>query len=228
MLLVVRRPRGTGLLVVAGLVFPVLYTVSTYTWLNTEPRYLSFFWPVVALLVAVAAQTPLRTSLIVVASLALAIAGLARIEHGDLAAQHADGAAVPADLRPLLATLRAHRIDRVYANYWIAFPITFESRERIIAATVNDLSGQRYRVRDDRLVPIVGTNAGSNGRYPAYAREVAASRDVAHVFVAGARGASRCDRVSSARLPAAQIRRLHVYLPPPSGGAGPGSRAGTT
>jgi hypothetical protein len=41
---------------------------------------------------------------------------------------------VPADIDPVLETLDRHHIRHVLANYWIAYRITFESDERIIAS----------------------------------------------------------------------------------------------
>jgi 4-amino-4-deoxy-L-arabinose transferase-like glycosyltransferase len=189
--LLVRRPRGTALFVIAALVFPVLYTLSSYTWLNEEPRYLSLFFPVLALLVATAATTPRRAAVLVACALALSVFGISRVEHSNLAAQEADGRPVPSDLRPLRSALTAHGVTRAYAGYWIAFPVTFESRERIVVATVDDLTQQRYRVRDGRVEPILGTGAGSEGRYPPYNRTVARARNAAHIFVSGASGEER-------------------------------------
>ena len=109
--------------------------------------------------------------MLVAATVALAGAGIARIEHGDLTAQRADGVSVPADLRPLLATLRAARVDRVYANYWIAFPVAFESRERIVAATVAELSSSATASLPGGSCRFAGTSARSEGRYPPYTRD---------------------------------------------------------
>ena len=98
-----------------------------------------------------------------------------------LTTQYADGAPVPANFGPLLRALQRRGINRVYANYWVANRITFESGERIIAATVAD--EQQYVVRAGRVVP-TPTATGSEGRYPKFDHEVAASRNAALVFVA--------------------------------------------
>jgi 4-amino-4-deoxy-L-arabinose transferase-like glycosyltransferase len=213
--LILRRRQGTGLFVLAALVFPVLYTVSSYTWLNEEPRYLSLFLPVLALLVATAATTALRASLIVACALALSIFGISRVERGNLAAQEVDGHPVPSDLRPLRAALEAHGITRAYAGYWIAFPLTFESREQVIVATVADLSQQRYHVVAGRVRPIVGRSAGSEGRYPPYNHTVEQAPRAAHVFVTGATGEERVRPLfltQGYRL--LRVGGFDVYLPP--------------
>ena len=163
------------------MIFPVVYTESSYTWLNTEPRYLTLVYPVLVLLLAYTATSWRRIAAIAVATLALACGGIAEMQHHNLTAQYADGAAVPGNFGPLLRALQRRGINRVYANYWVANRITFESGERIIAATV--AGKQPYVVRAGRVVP-TATGPGSEGRYPKFDRMVAASRDAAHVFVA--------------------------------------------
>ena len=41
---------------------------------------------------------------------------------------------VPRDLGPLISTLDRLDLDRVYAEYWLAYRLSFDSEERIIAA----------------------------------------------------------------------------------------------
>ena len=213
--LLVGRPRGLGLVLLTALVFPLFYAASTFTWLNTEPRYLAFAYPVLALLVAYAARPGAAAVAIVVAAVALSVGGAAAMVHRNLMAQHVDGVAVPAHFGPLIETLEQRGVNRVYASYWLAHRITFESRERIVAATVAELSGQRYRVTAGRVVPVPGKTNRSEGRYPRFNRLVARSRDAAHVFLAGApldTGLRRLFAREHYRLVAVQAFR--VYLPP--------------
>ena len=44
--------------------------------------------------------------------------------------------------KAIIRVLDEEKVDRVYADYWLAYPITFLSRERIIAAPY--LSWDRY------------------------------------------------------------------------------------
>ena len=207
-----RRPSGLGLPLLAALIFPILYTVSSYTWLNTEPRYLTFAYPVIVLLVASAATSTLRIAAIAVVTLGLAVGGIARMQSGNLTAQHADGVSVPGDFGPLLHSLELHGISRVYANYWVANRITFESGERIIAATVAD--GQQYVVRAGRVVP-TPTATGSEGRYPKFDHEVAGSRDAALVFVAnGDREPSATSLLLARRYRPFRVAGFEVFQAP--------------
>lgn len=210
--LIWKRPVGLDLLLLTALIFPVLYTVSPYTSLNTEPRYATLAYPIFTLLLAYAASSRLRAAALVSVTLTLASAGVAEMQHHNLGASRADGAKVPVDIRPLLRTLRVRGIDRVYANYWVSYRITFESRERIVAASANE---QRYGVRNGRVVPLTQGDPGSEGRYPKYYEMVAHSRRVANVFVAGEDSEPRTRRLlltHGYRL--IRSGSFDVYLPP--------------
>jgi 4-amino-4-deoxy-L-arabinose transferase-like glycosyltransferase len=50
--LLVRRPQGLGVVLLIVAFFPVFYFVSPYTWLQSEPRYLTLVVPLFALLLA--------------------------------------------------------------------------------------------------------------------------------------------------------------------------------
>ena len=101
----------------------------------------------------------------------------------------------PRDLRPLISTLGKLRLDRVYASYWVAYVLDFDTRERIIAVEnkfdrVSFVGGQAIPADD----PFV--------KYPPYEREVKAARQLVHRKLA-----------STARLePTARLRRLSGML----------------
>jgi len=214
-LLLARRPPRLGLPLLTALVFPLFYAASTFTWLNTEPRYVAFVYPMLALLVAYAARREAAAAAIVLVALALSVGGAAGMVHRNLMAQHADGQAVPADFGPLIRELRQRGVDRVYASYWLAHRITFESRERVVAATVAELSSQRYYADGGRVLPVPGKTSRSEGRYPKFNRLVAQSRDAAHVFLAGAPlgvGLRRLFAREHYRVLA--VDAFRVYLPP--------------
>jgi Dolichyl-phosphate-mannose-protein mannosyltransferase len=180
--LLIRRPPRLGLPLLAAALFPVFYAASPYTWLNLEPRYLTLIAPVIVLLVAYAASSTRRALAIFLVAGALSVSGLALMVRDDLAASHAGGVALPADFRPLLRVLDANGVRRVWATYWIAYRVTFESGERIVAA---EPGSDQYVVRHGRVVPVGESDIGSQGRYAPFQLEVAASRDVAHVFAVG-------------------------------------------
>jgi len=142
--LLVRRPRSVGPLLIVAAAFPFLYALSSYTYYFREPRYLVIVAPVSALLLGCLAVRRRATLLVVPVVLALSVAGLVRMERDGL---HAP-LALPRDLSPLLSVLEREHVDRVLANYWLAYRVTFESRERVIATSTGFVRYQPH----DRLV----------------------------------------------------------------------------
>jgi hypothetical protein len=55
---------------------------------------------------------------------------------------------VPADISPLIRLLDREHVTRLYANYWLAYRISFETRERIVATSYNFVRD----LKADRLV----------------------------------------------------------------------------
>ena len=61
------------------------------------------------------------------------------------------GVVNPRHYGPLVAELDRNSVDRVYADYWIAYRLAFETDERIIAAQ-SSMARRNLRVRDGRVV----------------------------------------------------------------------------
>jgi 4-amino-4-deoxy-L-arabinose transferase-like glycosyltransferase len=126
-----RAPLGVAALCVA--VFPFLHAVSPYAWVTDEPRYVVLLTPALALLLA----RPLRgvgAALALTGAAALSVGVLVSIDRSPEYEQRADGLFVPHDVGSLVAQLERRGIDRLYAHYWVAYLIDFESGERVIAA----------------------------------------------------------------------------------------------
>jgi hypothetical protein len=128
----VRRPTRLEPLLVVGVAFPFLYAASSFTFFVDEPRYLVFLAPVPALLVGAGLVRLGLIPAVVALGCAgtLSAVGLVQIEHQG----RYSPLRVPSDIQPVLDALEAHHVDHVLANYWIAYRITFESRERIVAS----------------------------------------------------------------------------------------------
>jgi 4-amino-4-deoxy-L-arabinose transferase-like glycosyltransferase len=168
-----RRRRKDVLLLyaVAGL-FPFLYAASPKTIVESEPRYAIVLSPCIVLLIAQIATTFTRAALL------LGLAGLVSVAvingMNTWGKGHPDPtSSTPRSLSPLIASLDRLAINRVFANYWIAYQLDFASRERIIAVEngFNRLVG-----RDAELLP----TSDPRVRYPPYQREVRAG---SHGFV---------------------------------------------
>jgi hypothetical protein len=174
-----RRRGRAGVLYTIAAAFPLLYAASSFTWLVEEPRYLVLLAPVLALLLARVGSAPWGAAALLAAVSALSVAGLARMDDGPRYELRTGGVAVPDDLGPLLATLRRDGVRTAFAGYWLAWRITFESREEIIATS----AGQTTYVR--RGGAVLAT-AEDSTRSKALSRRVRESARPAHVFVAGA------------------------------------------
>ena len=141
------RSRSREPLVVVAAAFPLLYAISSFTFFTEEPRYLVFLGPIVALLLGAALVRGGLT--VTVAGLAIAaalsLAGLVKLEQQKLYAPLAPDLRAPNELAPAIRVLEQNGVDRVLANYWIAYRITFETRERIIASSSGHWRYQPYR-----------------------------------------------------------------------------------
>jgi hypothetical protein len=178
--LLVRRPPQLAPLLAIVVIFPLFYFISPYTWLQSEPRYLTLVVPLFALLIAFAITTPLRASAVLASALALSVGGLLELDRHHVVAFRTEGVAVPANLDPVLDTLRAHHIGYAFASYWVAWPITFESDLHILGAKS---SYAHPFARDGRVYP--GDPPNDLGIDPTYYRDAGQHRNVAHVFVLG-------------------------------------------
>jgi hypothetical protein len=178
-LLVRRSPPLRPLLLIAAL-FPIFYFVSPYTWLGSEPRYLTLVMPVFALLIAYAATTWVRAAAVLAVAAALSFGGMAELERHHVAPVTSEGRPVPTSIQPVLAALRSHDVHYAFASYWVAWRITFESDVHIVGAKASYshpfASGHRVWPGDPK------NDRGIDSSYYALAER---HRDVAHVFILG-------------------------------------------
>jgi len=139
-----RRPALEPLLLTAAL-FPLLYALSKFTYYAAEPRYVVYLSPVLALLAGSALVTPLRAWVALAAALTLSVAGLVQMHREQLFQPLAQDVPVPSDLGGVIGLLEQEGENRVLANYWIAYRISFESAERVIATSTGFV---RYQPHD--------------------------------------------------------------------------------
>jgi hypothetical protein len=170
-----RPPRLAPVLLIVVL-FPVFYFISPYTWLQSEPRYLTLVVPLFALLLV--ARLPVVPVLAV--ALAFSAGGLVELQRHDVAAFSTEGVAVPAKLGPAIGVLRANHIGYAFGSYWVAWRISFESELHVVGAKASYV---HPFLRDGRVYPgDVPTDLGID---PRPYREAESHRNVAHVFVRG-------------------------------------------
>jgi hypothetical protein len=115
-------------------------------------------------------------------------------------------ATIPPDTGPVLRVLQRAGVKTAVADYWIAFVMDFQGRERVIAVPAP------YTGRD---------------RHPSWSERVGRDPRAAYVFVHGARAA----RQAQLRLPHAGYRRreaggFDVYVRFAAETAGAGTTSG--
>ena len=121
-----RGGRRTGLLALAVVAFPFLHAVFPTAWHVGEGRYGLFVAPFLALLVGLACRRfedrPIVLAGVVAVLAAASWYSLSRI-----------GVPAPVDVDDDLVVLEAAGVDRVWAEYWVAYRLSFESGERLVA-----------------------------------------------------------------------------------------------
>jgi len=158
----------------AVVAFPFLNALLPPASYVGEGRYTVFLAPWLAMALAAAALGWSRpgsrqVAVAALAGLTVAISAGGLLAMRGLTDPYAPDVRVPRSLAALEHSLEDRGLTRIYANYWLAYRITYETGERIVAAPTSD------------------------GRHPAYDRMVAAAGDarqpVAHVFLRGSRTA---------------------------------------
>ncbi len=187
------RHRDASILYFVVAVFPFVYALARMTsYITGWPQYTVIVTPVLAVLFAQLARTFSRAVAVLALAAAISAVGLHRMDSWIVIPQPV--ARAPRNLAPLITTLDRLRLDRVYADYWIAYLLDFDTNERIIGAE-STLDGLTFA--NGRAVPLPG-----GVRYVRYNREVAAAR---HGFV-------WFRRTPPARAVVAQLVR-HGYSP---------------
>ena len=198
------RDRAASLLYVVAAVFPFVYALAPQTLFSQEPRYLVVLSPVIVLLVAQLATSYWRGVAVLAVGLALSVATLNRMETY-LSEVPPQPPKAPRDLEPLVSRLDELGLDRVYADFWLSYRLTFDTGERIVAAQsklerVGLVNGEAIPSRH----PFI--------RYRPYEREVERSRHGFVFFRASlADGADRATGAPS-RARIAQLARFVAEL----------------
>jgi hypothetical protein len=114
---------------------PFLAAIPKATTVTFEPRYALIVVPFAALGLAALARS--RAAVVVIVALALAL-GVANVRHvlrfSDRYPQALD--LTPFDVQPLQTMLHQQGVNRLYADYWLAYPLTEGSHESIVASAL--------------------------------------------------------------------------------------------
>ena len=196
------RDRAASLLYVVAAVFPFVYALAPQTLFSQEPRYLLVLSPVVVLLLAQLATTYWRGVAVLGVALAISIATLDRMATY-LSEIPPQPPKAPRDLGPLIATLDDLGVDRVYADFWLSYRLTFDTDERIVAA----------QSKLERLGLVDGNVLAARhpfSRHRAYEREVEAAPRRGFVFFRESleKGADRTPGPASS----ARVEQLQAFV----------------
>jgi hypothetical protein len=177
--------RSVSILYTVAIVFPFVYALSTSTAAELgTPRFAVVLTPVLVLLVAQLASDWRRGAAILALACVVSVVTLQRTDawfrDTPRPITHADGLGprhiaqwVPRDLGPLVRRLDQLGLSYVYAEFWLAYRLNFDTKERILAA------GNGFRgviVENGQAVP----TTPEPDRYPPYTERV---RERRHGFV---------------------------------------------
>jgi hypothetical protein len=130
------RPPALRPVLLTIALYPLIFAALPTTYYYGEPRYLDFLWPLLALLAgwAVAAMPWLPARVLAVAGvLALTANGLSHMVRLEGPPGKPFEDISPRPVAPLVAELDRLGIDRAYADYWVAYRLTFATDDRIRA-----------------------------------------------------------------------------------------------
>jgi 4-amino-4-deoxy-L-arabinose transferase-like glycosyltransferase len=139
------RHRNSSILYFVAAVFPFVYVISPKTVFSLgTPRFIVVLSPVLVLLLSQLATRYLRAAAILALAGVISVVTLHRMDvwfRGALPpTTHEKGLGprhtvqwVPRDLSSLVSGLDTLGLDHVYADYWLAYRLDFDTRERIVA-----------------------------------------------------------------------------------------------
>ena len=140
------RHSNASLLYVVAAAFPFIYATAPKTALALgNPRYTTVLTPILALLLAQLATRYVSAIALIAVVCVVSVVTVSRMNdwfHGTpTPTTNAGGLGprhtvqwVPRNLNGLISTLTRLRLDHVYTDYWLAYRLDFDSKERILAA----------------------------------------------------------------------------------------------
>ena len=163
------RERRAAPFLLVILFVPLVVAVSRFADLWAEPRYALPAYSAIPLFTALAWRLRRRSRPLFAGVVALVLGvNVMSLATSDfrLALPTSAGASTQANRAELIDYLLARDLTRIYTEYWIGYPLAFESRERIIPAI----------------------RSGGFDRRQSYGHQVWITADPAFVFPAGALG----------------------------------------
>ncbi len=155
-----RRPAGMGLVLLFAAAYPFIHAISPLSQFVDEARYLVYLSPALALLGIAALRRGPAIGAAMAGALALTVIALGVLAEPPRAS--GGSVPIPASMTSLVRDLEQRGVHHAFGIYWIAYRLTFESREQVVAASTDTV------------------------RYPPFQDQVRSAGDVpAWVFAAG-------------------------------------------
>lgn len=129
--------RGPALILLVLLLVLPFVAVSRFANLWAEPRYALPIYaavPLVAAIIWAAGERRRVVSCLLAAGLLGVNVFSLLTSNYSLSLPTTAGASTTANRAELIRALQVRQIDRIYTDYWLAYPIAFESREQIVPA----------------------------------------------------------------------------------------------
>jgi hypothetical protein len=127
-------PRSAVLAAVVG--FPFLLAAFPNSWFVGEGRYLVFVGPFVAVVLGwLATRRPVAAVVAVAGLGVLGAVGLAAVRPGSTSPFTQGGVPVPVEVAPAVDALAALGDPPVWADYWVAMRLRYQSDDRVLAAS---------------------------------------------------------------------------------------------
>jgi 4-amino-4-deoxy-L-arabinose transferase-like glycosyltransferase len=182
------RFRELELIAVIAIAFPAIYAISPLTSAPDIASYVTVFMPLIALLLCSWARDARQAVIISAAALIVMAGSVVQLNADYSQSPRPDfshlgtHAPLPRSFAPLITKLDELGITRVYASYWIAYRIDFESNERVIAA---DMRPEALRTSAAGAVIPEPDDPLLSSRHPEYATVVSRLQAPAFVFAKG-------------------------------------------
>ena len=170
------RNTNVSLFYAIVLVFPFLYAIPRKSsYITGFPQYTTVLTPVLALLFAQVATRYWRSVAVFAVAILIAVVSIPRMEAWVRQPGTPPGFLSPRSFQPLADELDRMQIKDVYADYWIAWRLNFDMRERIVA--VENWS-REVTFPGGKAVPGVDPTV----RWPPFDRQVRAAPRNAFVY----------------------------------------------
>jgi hypothetical protein len=136
-----------GMYVAAGVAYPFLFAVPSTSYYVMDSRYGLMLTPVIIMLIAWAVRRSLAGRAVV-----MVLASILAFSMVAFTIDVANNNPFSVDLTPPRVQPLVHALDRagvrdVYADYWIAYPLTFATKERIAASPVDAVRSASFAAR---------------------------------------------------------------------------------